>query len=60
MSNPGELVSILRGYDEWKEEREALSARDNSDDIPRADDWYASDDGAVELLEALVRVLREA
>ena len=53
------LDELLDAYDGWVIDRQGLAERDGGPDTPHADEWHGSDDTAVELLDAIVALLKE-
>ena len=52
------LDMLLGEYNAWCKHRRELAERDVPDDPPRANEWHASDDEAVDLLHAFAREVR--
>lgn len=53
------LSVLFDRYDRWQSRRQALSEAEASGDFPDPDDWHDSDDEAVDLLVALIDLLRK-
>lgn len=50
---------VLAAYDDWNDEREDIAERESNGDYPHPDEWYGSDDDAVDLLHSVADLLRE-